>query len=168
MSTHPRRKDKEIVDQSTLKRILRTTKYVTLAFSKNDEPYLVTLSHGYDETKNCIYFHCAGEGKKLDYIKANNKVWGQAMLDYGYREGECTHHYATVQFKGNVNLLDRIEEKREAMECMIRQLDGHPEQLLAKLKIDRLQTTVLVKINIECLSGKKSPEVNIETGTRLT
>jgi nitroimidazol reductase NimA-like FMN-containing flavoprotein (pyridoxamine 5'-phosphate oxidase superfamily) len=62
-----------------------------------DEPYLVSLSHGYDEAKNCLYFHCAPEGKKLIYQKANNKVWGQAVLDFGVTD-ECDYAYTSVHF----------------------------------------------------------------------
>jgi hypothetical protein len=43
-----RRKDKEITDFSEMKEIIKTAQYVTLAMCLNDEPYLVSLSHGYD------------------------------------------------------------------------------------------------------------------------
>ena len=57
-----RRKDKEITNVGEMRKILRTAKYMTVAMCLNDEPYLVTLSHGYDEERNCVYFHCAREG----------------------------------------------------------------------------------------------------------
>ena len=74
MKYHLRRKDREITDQTELKRILRSTKYVTIAMAMNNQPYLVSLSHGYDETRNFLYFHCAKVGIKNDYIKSNNNV----------------------------------------------------------------------------------------------
>lgn len=161
MMYHMKRKDKEITDVSTLKRILRSAKHVTIALCMNNQPYLATLSHGYDENRNCIYFHCAREGKKLDYIKSNNIVWGQAMLDYGYSEGECNHLFATVQFQGRATLLNKLEEKRQAAECMIRQIDGNPEVLTSKIKPERLENTVFGRIDIEYMSGKKSTEATI-------
>lgn len=66
MTYHLKRKDLEITDVNIIKKILKSTKYVTIALSMDNKPYLVSLSHGYDEKRNCIYFHCAGEGKKLD------------------------------------------------------------------------------------------------------
>jgi nitroimidazol reductase NimA-like FMN-containing flavoprotein (pyridoxamine 5'-phosphate oxidase superfamily) len=161
-----RRKDKEITDTNTLKNILKLTKHVTIALSKNNQPYLVTFSHGYDENRNCIYFHCAKEGKKIDYIKSNNTVWGQAMLDYGYSEGNCNHQFATTQFKGKVTLLDDLDEKRQALQCMIRQLEKNPEQMIEKaMKIDaeRLKGTAFGRIDIEYMSGKKPPKLRIRT-----
>ena len=161
MSFHLRRKDKEVTDERLLKRILKTTKYVTIALSMNNEPYLVSLSHGYDEKKNCVYFHCAREGKKLQYLRSNNTVWGQALLDYGYSEGECTYLYASVHFSGKVTMLENLEEKREALACMIRQIDKNPDNLIAGLRPERLRNTVVGRIDVAYMSGKKSKEVTI-------
>lgn len=162
MTYHLRRKDLEITDVGILKKILKSTKYVTLALSMDNKPYLVSLSHGYDESRNRIYFHCAAEGKKLDYLKSNNRVWGQALLDYGYYEGECGHLYASVHFSGKVSFIDKLEEKRLAMECMARQLDRNPEALLPEYLVpEKLDKLTMGRINIDYMSGKKSKEVTI-------
>jgi nitroimidazol reductase NimA-like FMN-containing flavoprotein (pyridoxamine 5'-phosphate oxidase superfamily) len=159
MSFHMRRKDKEITDPELLKRILKTSTHVTLALSMENRPYLVSLSHGYDEPRNCLYFHCAPEGKKLNYLRSNNAVWGQAMLDYGYIQEKCTHLYASVHFSGRVTLIENLQEKRQAVECMINQLDNNPEKLIANLNIDRLKNTIIGRIDIDYVSGKKSEEI---------
>jgi nitroimidazol reductase NimA-like FMN-containing flavoprotein (pyridoxamine 5'-phosphate oxidase superfamily) len=161
MSFHLRRKDKEITDQSLLKKILRTAKYVTIALSMRNQPYLVSLSHGYDEKRNCLYFHCARDGKKLRYLSSNNTIWGQALLDYGYSEGECTHLYDSVHFTGQVILLENLEAKREALAFMIKQIDKNPEALIADLRPERLRNTVIGRIDISYMSGKKSREIAI-------
>jgi nitroimidazol reductase NimA-like FMN-containing flavoprotein (pyridoxamine 5'-phosphate oxidase superfamily) len=161
MSFHVRRKDKEITDPAVLKKLLKSCAYVTVALSMDNQPYLVSLSHGYDETRNCIFFHCAREGKKLEYIRSNNLVWGQALIDKGYLQGECAHLYASVQFSGKVSMVDAFEDKLQAMKCMINQLDKNPESLIAALKAERLQNTVIGRIDIERMTGKKSKEVTI-------
>lgn len=161
MRFHVRRTDKEITDPAIMRRILKSTQYVTLAMSMDNQPYLVSVSHGYDEDRNCIYFHCASEGKKLTYLKSNNSVWGQAVLDHGYAEGKCTHLYASVHFSGKVTLLNSLKEKRHALECMIRQLDGKPEPLIAGLSPERLEKIVIGRADIDYMSGKKSAEVTI-------
>ena len=161
MSYHMRRKDKEITDLSAMKKILKATKYVTLALSKDDVPYVVTLSHGYDEEGHCIYFHCAGEGKKLDYMRANRLVWGQALLDHGYVEVECSHNYATVVFSGWVTFLESLEDKWHAMSLMTRQLDPNAETMIANRNPESLKDTVVGRIDIEYMSGKKSQEVDV-------
>lgn len=161
MSFHVRRTDKEIQDPAILKKILKSCAYVTIAFSKNNQPYLVSLSYGYDEIRNCLFFHCANEGKKLQYLRSNNAVWGQALIDHGYAQGKCTHLYASVHFSGKASLLKSLEEKSEAMKCMINQLDKNPERLLADLKPERLKNTMMGRIDIEHMTGKKSKEVTV-------
>jgi nitroimidazol reductase NimA-like FMN-containing flavoprotein (pyridoxamine 5'-phosphate oxidase superfamily) len=153
-----RRKDKEITDVQTLKKVLKSAKYVTLAMCRDNEPYLVALSHGYDEKNNCIYFHCAKEGKKIDYLKANNNVWGQALIDHGYMEGKCNHLYTSVHFKGKATFISGLNEKRQAIECMMRQLEKDPEPMIARLKPERLKDTMIGRIDVEYMSGKKPEE----------
>lgn len=155
MKYHLRRKDREITDQAELKRILRTTKYVTIAMTMNNLPYLVSLSCGYSEARNCLYFHCAKVGRKIDYIKSNNNVWGQALVDQGYAEGECDHMFASVHFQGKITFVEDMEEKQTAIECMIRQLDKSPQSMIAKFKPERLKTVRIGRIGIEEMTGKK-------------
>jgi nitroimidazol reductase NimA-like FMN-containing flavoprotein (pyridoxamine 5'-phosphate oxidase superfamily) len=154
MSFHVRRKDREITDPDALKKVLKTTKYVTLALCMDNEPYLVSLSHGYDETRNCLYFHCADEGKKIVYLNTNNKVWGQAVLDYGVTD-ECDYAYKSVHFKGAISLITDSKEKQHAMEVLVRQLSDTPEEKLAKIKPEKLAKTTMGKIDITYTSGKQ-------------
>ncbi len=158
MMYHVRRKDKELTDVKAMKNVLKSTKYVTLALCMDNQPYLVTLSHGYDENRNCIYFHCAKEGKKIDYMKATNKVWGQAFFDHGYLEGKCNHLYTSVHFSGKVTFIDDLGQKRRAIECMMRQLEKDPDPMIARLKPERLSNTMIGRIDIDYMSGKKPEE----------
>jgi uncharacterized protein len=154
MSFHVRRKDREITDPAGMRQILKNTKYVTVALCMDNQPYLVSLSHGYDEEKNCIYFHCAPEGKKLVYAKANNHVWGQAVQDFGVTE-ECDYAYCSVQFSGKLVLIEDLKEKMHALDVLVRQVSLKPEEKLAKVKPEKLEKTTIGRIDIEYLSGKK-------------
>jgi len=154
MSFHVRRKDREITSPDELRQVLKATKYVTVALCRNDEPYLVSLSHGYDEAKNCLYFHCAPEGKKLVYLKANSKVWGQAVLDFGVTD-ECDYAYTSVHFSGKMSLISDLSEKQHCIEVLVRQVSLNPEEKLAKIKTEKLEKTTIGKIDITYISGKK-------------
>jgi len=154
MSFHMRRKDREITDVNDLRQVLKTTKYITVAFCMKDEPYLVSLNHGYDETKNCLYFHCAPEGKKLVYLKANNRVWGQALRDFCVND-ECDYAYTSVHFSGKMQLISDLSEKQHAIEVLVRQVSLNPEAKLAKIQPEKLEKTTMGKIDIDNMSGKK-------------
>ena len=154
MSFHVRRKEREITDPDEMRMVLKATKYVTVALCMDSEPYLVSLSHGYDQTRNCLYFHCAPEGKKLIYAKANPRVWGQALLDFGVTE-ECDYSYTSVHFQGALSLITDLTEKRHAMEVLVRQVSLNPEAKLAKIKPEKLDKTTMGRIDITYMSGKK-------------
>ena len=157
-----RRKDKEIKDVDETKSILKKAKYITLAMCLHDMPYLATLSHGYDEQSNCIYFHCASEGKKIDILKANNNVWGQALVDQGYVQGSCDHLYATAQFSGKVTFVKDLAEKERALKTMIRALDDNPDEVIKRQLLPRsVQRVNIGRIDIDSLSGKKAEVVII-------
>lgn len=126
---------------------------MTLSMCCNEEPYLVTVNYAFD--RDSFYFHCANEGKKLDFLKKNNKVYGQILDDRGYITGECNYNYATVQFTGEANVVDNEEEKYSAFELMIAQLESEPEKVKKKLLSRKLAGVTIIKIKVEKFSGKK-------------
>jgi len=161
---HPlRRKDKEIIDEGEIKGILREAEHVTIAMSLGDEPYLATLSHGYDEDRDCIYFHCAREGKKVEILRANPRVWGQALVDNGYQQGSCDHLYRTAQFRGKVTFVDDQREKEHALGVMIRHLDEDPERIKREQITPHSTDRILIgRIDIDYMSGKKADKIIVQ------
>jgi len=158
-----RRKDKAITDDSEVKAILREAKHITIAMSLDNEPYLVTLSHGFDEKRNCIYFHCAPEGRKIDTLGSNPRIWGQALLDDGYQQGSCDHLYRTAQFHGTVKFINDQAEKEHALRIMINQLDNDPEIVIKNQITPQSTKRILIgRIDIDFLSGKKANKVIVQ------
>ena len=155
-----RRSQWEIEDKDEIKKILRSSKHVTLAMCNDNRPYLVTVNHAYDENMNCLYFHSAKEGKKIDYIKSNNLVWGQVLEDYGYLQGECNYLYASVHFSGRVSFVEKKEEKIRALTMMIEKLDHDPEVTIQKhLTEDCMRRTAIGRIDLEYMTGKRSEKL---------
>lgn len=159
-----RRKDKEIRDIDEINRILDSTRYITLAMCRQNQPYLVTLSHGFDAEKNCLYFHCASSGKKIDILKSNPRIWGQAFVDRGYADGQCDHLFISVHFQGQVTFIESIAEKTHALEVMIRQLEENPDQVIARqLNEKAIKNVTMGRIDINKIFGKRSEKVIIAT-----
>jgi nitroimidazol reductase NimA-like FMN-containing flavoprotein (pyridoxamine 5'-phosphate oxidase superfamily) len=159
-----RRKEKEITAISELKNILKSTKYITIAMCHQNEPYLVTLSHGYDEGENCIFFHCSKEGKKVDVLEKNPLVWGQAIMDLGYVKGKCDHLFSSVQFQGTVSFPESTDEKRHALTVMIRALEDNPQEVLDEQVTEKAVKRVRIgRIDIQYMSGKKSVKPIVQT-----
>jgi nitroimidazol reductase NimA-like FMN-containing flavoprotein (pyridoxamine 5'-phosphate oxidase superfamily) len=157
-----RRKEKSIASEEEMLAIIEKAKYVTIAMCQDNVPYLVTLSHGLDREKRCIYFHCAQEGKKIDILRENNAVWGEAIDDGGYVDGSCDHLYVSTHFKGTVIFIEDTKEKERALHVMIHHLEKDPEKVIAaQITPKSLKRVNIGRIDIQYLSGKKSKEVII-------
>ena len=151
-----RRKEKEIKDSAKLKAILAKTQYITVAMCRNDEPYLVTLSHAFDAERNCFYFHCSPVGRKIDLIRANPQVYGQVLEDCGYVATECEHRYRTVQFDGRAEVVSDPDEKLRALRLLIERLEPAPEPVKARLLgPERLTGVAVIRVTVTGWSGKQ-------------
>jgi len=170
---HMRRIDRALNDTSKLDKVLMETRYISLALCKNNTPYIVTLSHAYDPGAKCIYFHCASSGRKLDYMKANPYVCGQALIDKGFVEGKCNHLYVSVTFEGRVEFVEELPEKRRIFRYMFANQDRRSESLKkSDLKVDphltrigsdvELNNVIVGRILIDELTGKISKDIDME------
>jgi len=119
--------DREVTDQAVISNLLKTGKYMAVAMSDQDQPYVVVLSCGYDEANKCFYFHCAKKGRKTDVIMKNPRVCGTIVEDHGYVKGDCSHNYRSAVVWGTMTLVDDLNEKKHAMDVLLRQLEGDPE-----------------------------------------
>ncbi len=154
---HLRKKEREITDQIQLHEILRKGKYVTISMCRDNEPYLVTLSYGYDQERNALYFHCSLEGLKIDFIRKNPHVCATVIEDRGYVMNDCRHVYRSVVFWGKMYLVKDLEEKKQGIEVLINHLEENPE-LVKKKSIpneQRYLDTGVLRLDIEELTGKQ-------------
>jgi nitroimidazol reductase NimA-like FMN-containing flavoprotein (pyridoxamine 5'-phosphate oxidase superfamily) len=67
-----RRKDREIGTHEAIELLSNCEYGVLSTVGKDGQPYGVPLSYAYKN--NCIYFHCALDGHKIENIKENSKV----------------------------------------------------------------------------------------------
>ena len=156
---HLRKSEKAIEDEDILTDVILGQKHMTLAMSMNDLPYLVTVNYYFDMDNNCFYFHCAKEGRKFEYLNSNPVVWGQVLQDNGYIQGKCDHAYRTVQFKGNADFIEDIDEKIRILTFMMGQLeDNVTEERKNNIKNKNIKDTGICKIEVEGFSGKINTE----------
>jgi len=156
-SYHLRRNEKNIEQKTDLENVIRGQKIMTLALCRDNEPYLVTMNYGYDRDANCLYFHCAAEGKKMDFLADNPVVWGQIFEDVGYLPGECDHAFRCVEFRGQVDFLTDLDGKCNALAMMIDQLEPDPEPVKSRLLTEKRLNGVMVgRIKIENMTGKQN------------
>jgi len=155
---HMRKKEKEITDKNLLSEILRQGKYVVVSMCRDNEPYGVTLSYGYDENKNALFFHCSPEGLKLDFIHQNPNVCATVIEDRGYKMGDCSHAYRSVVFWGKMYQIHDLAEKKHAINVLLEHLEDEPDIVREKsLKSDDDYKEVgILRLDITEMTGKKS------------
>lgn len=116
------RPNRELKLDSEIKEILKSGKFTVISMCRDNEPYIVTLSYGFDVESNSLYFHCATRGLKLDFIKSNPKVCATVIEDGGYVMGQCEHHYKTVVFWGQLKVVTELEERVHGMKILLNHL----------------------------------------------
>ena len=153
---HIRRVEKEIKKKEDLIEILKDGKYTVISMCKENEPYLVTLSYGYDQALHALYFHCSKEGQKIDFIKSNPNVCGTVIEDNGYQEG-CSQAFRSVVFRGKMVNVEELEEKKKGFEVLLNQLEKDPNVMIDKFFKKELtyQNTGMLRLDITDISGKE-------------
>jgi nitroimidazol reductase NimA-like FMN-containing flavoprotein (pyridoxamine 5'-phosphate oxidase superfamily) len=149
-----RRKDKEIGTDEAIS-LLTKCEYGVLSTAGNDgQPYGVPLNYAYKD--NCIYFHCALAGHKIDNIESNPKVSFCAVGDTKILPSEFSTEYVSAVAFGVASEVQG-SERYNALVLLLEKFS--PEFIEeGKKYIEKLdKVTKVIKIEIEHISGKKAP-----------
>lgn len=150
------RPDREITEPEEITAILKRGKYVTISMCRDNEPYIVTLSYGFDQEKNALYFHASGKGLKLEFLRANSLVCATVIEDHGYVMDDCSHNYRTVVFWGEMTILEDLAEKKHGMSVLLNHLEEKPTVVQKfQLEADELYHRIsMLKLEIKQIHGK--------------
>ncbi|MDZ7722859.1 MAG: pyridoxamine 5'-phosphate oxidase family protein [candidate division KSB1 bacterium] len=150
------RREREITSEPEINRVLKQGKFVTIALCRGNEPYIVTMSYGYDASRRALYFHCATKGLKLEFIHDNPRVCATIIEDGGYIVDECAHAYRSVVLWGGLSVVKEQGEREHGMRVLIEHLESTASQ------IERLFGNVagswermqVLKLEIDEMTGK--------------
>ena len=153
---HMQKYERQIKDKTIVNNILKNGKYAIISMCLNNDPYIITLSYGYDSLNNALYFHSAKEGLKLKFIQVNSRVCGTVIEDKGYKTHQCSHSYRSVVFWGDMNEVQDIKEKKYGFEVMIDQLEEDPNKVKKRfLRNEKIyQDTSILRLDINYITGK--------------
>lgn len=154
---HLRRIERDMPDRADQLAVLRGQKFLSLAMAHDNQPYLVSLNYAFSEPENCFYVHSAPEGRKIDMLRANPRVWGQVIEDRGYVSGKCSHAYRSVMFEARAEFLTDLEAKRRALALMITHADPEAAASLEERMVatsDLAQVTV-IRLAVISMGGKQ-------------
>lgn len=153
-----KKKEREITDKNTIIEILKNGKFAIISMCRANEPYIVTLSYGFDLKGNSLYFHSAKEGLKVEFLRENPNVCGTIVDDLGYIMNDCSHKYRSIVFWGKMATVEDLEEKKYGFNIILNHLEDNPGKLKKRfLKNEQAYDTVcIIKLKIIEMTGKAS------------
>jgi len=148
------RKDKEIKDKDEIESTIKRANVCRIGLAENNMPYVVPLVFGYKD--NCLYFHSAPEGKKIDIIKRNNNVCFEIDTDCELVKSEAAcnwdiKYYSVIGF-GKAFFIDDPEEKRTALNIIMKHYSDNSYEYPA----NEINEVAIIKVKINSMTGKKS------------
>lgn len=152
-----RRNDKEIKNKKCIEWILREAIVCRIALCDNGKPYIVPMNFGFKD--NSLYLHSAREGRKIDLIMRNNNICFEVDIETEIlpSDNACSwgmKYYSVIGF-GKAQFIENESEKINALDILMQKYshNSHESFEYSKLALDK---TVLIKVEIENLTGKKS------------
>lgn len=153
-----RRKDREVTDFSDILSILSRCEVARLGLADEGVPYVVPLSFAYQARGERLelYFHCAGDGRKMDMIRRNPlacfEVDGAFRIRKDDRPCGWSAGYESVIGEGRVTVIRDGAEKKKAMDAILLRygFEGTPVY-----DPRMLEETTLLKMEVDRLTGKR-------------
>jgi hypothetical protein len=151
MNRRMRRKDREM-DQESAARLLAEGEYGVLSTAGSDgQTYGVPLNYCY--LNQCLFFHCATDGQKLDNIRANNRVSFCVVGKTRVLPEKFSTEYESVIAFGTASPVEG-EEKFKALIGLIEKYSPEYREQGMDYIARYDARTVVIKIDITRFSGK--------------
>jgi nitroimidazol reductase NimA-like FMN-containing flavoprotein (pyridoxamine 5'-phosphate oxidase superfamily) len=129
-----------------------------LGMAKDNMPYIVPMSFGFTIEKDLLtlYFHCANEGMKLEFLKSNPLVCFEMDVFGKFTAGEsaCSGgmSYQSVIGFGKAEFVTDPKEKNEALLSILYHYTGKRDHEISK---DALNKTEVFKVISNEFTGKQ-------------
>jgi uncharacterized protein len=152
-----RRHDKEITDPSELHRILDEALVLHLAMVDDGRPYMVALNFAREGDE--LWLHCAAEGRKLSCLRAEPAVCVavERLIEVTSGPSACgdwTSHYESVIGFGAAEVVADESARLQGLQAIMAKYSGKRDW---QFKAETLAKTVVVRVRLDSLTGKRSP-----------
>ena len=151
-----RRQDRQIKERSEIEAIISKCDVCRIAFADNNAPYIVTMNFSYLPELQCLYFHSAKEGRKIDMIAKNNYVCFE--MDTGHvlikAEKECDWgmKYSSIVGYGKLHIVDDHAERKIGLDAIMSHYANHNNFTYNDIIF---KNTAILRLDIEEITGKR-------------
>lgn len=153
------RREREVTDIHAIREILDKSMIVHIAMIDGDEPYLVPMNYGYtlEDGKLTLYVHGATEGRKLDVLRANPKVFVEMDCDIMPIEGKLACQYGTtyssIMGTGTAVIVEDPEEKMKGLSILMKTQTGKDFEFNERL----VSIVSVIRIDVAEYTAKARP-----------
>jgi nitroimidazol reductase NimA-like FMN-containing flavoprotein (pyridoxamine 5'-phosphate oxidase superfamily) len=149
-----RRREREIRDEAGIQDILEKGLVCRLGLYDGKYPYVVPMNYGCRNGR--LYFHCAGEGRKIDILKKNDRVCIEVDIDSRIVRGDApcrwTTKYRSVIGYGTARIVEDVREKKAALDVIMAHYGGKGGEYDEK----SLGLITVIEVVLESMTGKQS------------
>ena len=125
-----RRKDREIADPAEIRAVLERARVMHLGLYDGEYPYVVPMHYGFtlEDGRLTLYAHCAKEGRKLELLRRDGRVFAAIDTDEALIPGKSAcawgAAYACVMVRGRAVIVEDEDEKRRALSLLMKTQTG--------------------------------------------
>lgn len=147
-----RRKDREI-GLADAEGVLAKGTYGVLSLNGAEGPYGVPVCHVL--LRGTVYFHCAMTGRKLDLLKADDRVSFCVVGEAETMPAAFSMKYRSVIVAGRAAEVTARDEKLEALDALVLKYSGPEYAAAGRTKGEAaLSVTAVYAIKPETITGK--------------
>ena len=149
-----RRQDRLLPEEKAYD-LLKKGEYGTLSMvSEEGTGYGIPINFVYDEGQDCIYFHCAMEGKKLRCLEKNNRVSFCTIGKTSVISNQFTTAYESVMVNGTMDIHLSDPERRHGLSFLLDKYCPNDKVIGLKYIEKSFHRTNVIRLNISSCSGK--------------
>lgn len=152
-----RRKRQQLSEKESIGILQKATAGTLALLGDNGYPYAVPISYVYADGK--LYFHSALSGHKIDAIRNCDKASFCVIDKDDVRPEKYTTYFRSVIAFGGIHIIEDEQEKLETARLLGDRYNPNQEEALQKELEKGLSRMLMIRFDIEHLTGKAAIEL---------
>ena len=152
-----RRKRQQLSEEKSIEILRKSTSGTLALLGDNGYPYAVPISYVYADGK--LYFHSALSGHKIDAIRNCDKASFCVIDQDEVHPEKYTTYFRSVIAFGCIHIIEDEQEKLATARLLGDRYNPNQEEALQKEIEKGLSRMVMIRFDIEHLTGKEAIEL---------
>ena len=157
-----RRKRQQLSEEESISILKKSTAGTLALLGDNGYPYAVPISYVYADGK--LYFHSALSGHKVDAIRNCDKASFCVIDKDDVHPEKYTTYFRSVIAFGRIHIIEDDQEKLETARMLGDRYNPNQEKTLQMELEKGLSRMVMIRFDIEHLTGKEAIELMKQHG----